>query len=93
LLRNFVKSIWSTARNGGCVGAIVDGSVRDVRQMNEMGFTCFALGVSMYDSLHRQRVVDIDVTVEMDGVKFAPGDRSGSRTEYSDAPSNWTPAL
>ena len=28
----------------------------------------------MYDSLDRQRVVEIDLPVEIDGVEFAPGD-------------------
>lgn len=73
------SGIWgellSTAsRNSGCAGAIVDGAVRDVRQMTQMGFACFALGTCIYDSLHRQRVVDIDVPVEIEGVLFSPGD-------------------
>jgi len=63
----------TAARNQGCIGAIVDGAVRDTRQMNDMGFTCLARGVSPYDSLHRQRVVDVDVPVEIDGVCFEPG--------------------
>jgi regulator of RNase E activity RraA len=64
----------TAARNSGCVGVIVDGAVRDVAKMAEMNFTCFALGTSMYDSLNRQRVVDIDVPVEIDSVRFNPGD-------------------
>jgi len=28
----------------------------------------------VYDSLHRQRVVDVDVAVEIDGVPFHPGE-------------------
>jgi len=64
----------TAARNGGCVGAIVDGAVRDTAQMGAMGFACFARGTCIYDSQNRQRVVDIDVAVEIDGVRFAPGD-------------------
>jgi regulator of RNase E activity RraA len=64
----------TAARNSGCVGAIVDGAVRDVAKMRTMGFAAFARGTCVYDSLHRQRVVDIDVPVEIDGVRFAPGD-------------------
>jgi 4-hydroxy-4-methyl-2-oxoglutarate aldolase len=64
----------TAARNSGCVGAVVDGAVRDVAKMREMKFPVFARGTCVYDSLHRQRVVDIDVTVELDGVRFAPGD-------------------
>jgi regulator of RNase E activity RraA len=63
----------TAARNGGCVGAIVDGAIRDVSKMTEMKFPVFARGTSVYDSKNRQRVVDIDVPVEVGGVTFAPG--------------------
>ena len=64
----------TAARNQGCVGAVVDGAVRDVAQMRTMGFACYARGTCLYDSLNRQRVIDVDVPVEIDGVRFAPGD-------------------
>ena len=64
----------TAARNAGCVGAIVDGAVRDVAKMKAMGFGVFARGTCVYDSLNRQRVVDVDVPVEICGVRFAPGD-------------------
>jgi 4-hydroxy-4-methyl-2-oxoglutarate aldolase len=64
----------TAARNSGCVGTIVDGAVRDVEKMRAMRFPAFARGMCVYDSLNRQRVVDSDVTVEIDGVRFAPGD-------------------
>ncbi len=64
----------TAARNRGCLGAIVDGAVRDTRQMTAMNFPVFARGRCIYDSQNRQRVVDIDVPVEIDGVRFSPGD-------------------
>lgn len=64
----------TAARNRGCVGAIVDGAVRDTRQMTQMQFPVFARGHCIYDSQNRQRVIDLDVPVEIDGVEFAPGD-------------------
>jgi 4-hydroxy-4-methyl-2-oxoglutarate aldolase len=64
----------TAAKNRGCIGTIVDGAVRDVRQMRAMGFACFALGTCIYDSKDRQRVVDVDVAVEIDGVRFETGD-------------------
>lgn len=64
----------TASRNTGCVGAIVDGAVRDVRKMRAMGYAVFARAINVYDSLNRQRVIDLDVTVEIDGVRFAPGD-------------------
>lgn len=64
----------TAARNSGCVGVIVDGAVRDVAKMADMRFAAFARGTCVYDSLHRQRVIDLDVPVEIDGVRFSPGD-------------------
>lgn len=64
----------TAAKNRGCVGAIVDGSVRDVRQMTAMAFPVWARRTNLLDSLHRQRVIDIDVTVVIDGIEFRPGD-------------------
>ncbi len=64
----------TAARNAGCVGTIVHGAVRDIRQMTQMQFPVFATAKCIYDSLHRQRVVDMDVVVEIDGVRFCPGD-------------------
>ena len=64
----------TAARNRGCVGAIVDGMVRDVRQMQEMDFAVWSLGTNLLDSLHRQRVIDVDVPVELGGIEFRPGD-------------------
>jgi 4-hydroxy-4-methyl-2-oxoglutarate aldolase len=64
----------TAARNQGCVGAIVDGMVRDVAKMRAMQFPVFARGTCTYDSKDRQRVIDLDVPVEVDGVRFCPGD-------------------
>lgn len=64
----------TAARNRGCIGAIVDGAVRDVRTMRQMAFPVWARATSPYDSRDRQRVIDLDVTVEIDGVVFRPGD-------------------
>jgi 4-hydroxy-4-methyl-2-oxoglutarate aldolase len=73
------SAIWgellsTAARNRGCAGAIVDGAVRDVAKMQELGFLAFARGTSPRDSLHRQRVVAIDVPVDIGSVRIAPGD-------------------
>ena len=64
----------TASKNGGCIGAIVDGSVRDTAPMSKMKFPVFARGTNVYDSLHRQRVTAIDIPVEIGGVTFNPGD-------------------
>lgn len=64
----------TAARNSGCTGVIVHGAVRDIDKMKAMRFPVFATSRNPYDSQHRQRVVDVDVAVEIDGVQFNPGD-------------------
>ncbi len=64
----------TAARNQGCIGAIIDGMVRDVGKMRAVGFPVFARGSCIYDSKDRQRVIDVDVPVEIAGVRFSPGD-------------------
>src|SRR5262245_60427534 len=54
----------TAAKMSGCVGAIIDGTVRDVKIMRAMGFPVYALGTCTYDSLNRQRVIDLDIPVE-----------------------------
>jgi regulator of RNase E activity RraA len=54
----------TASRNSGCIGAIVDGAVRDVAKIRQMNFPVFARGTSVYDSQDRQRVIDLDVPVE-----------------------------
>jgi 4-hydroxy-4-methyl-2-oxoglutarate aldolase len=64
----------TAARNQGCVGVLVDGAVRDVSKMREMGFVAYARGTSPLDSRDRQRVIDLDIPVELGNVIIAPGD-------------------
>lgn len=62
------------ARAQGAVGAVLDGPVRDVRQMRELGFPVFASGVSPYDTKGRAEVVAHDVPVTCGGVLVSTGD-------------------
>jgi regulator of RNase E activity RraA len=64
----------TAAMNAGCRGVIVHGGVRDIEKMTAMGFPVFASSRNIYDSLNRQRVIDMDVQVEIDTVIIAPGD-------------------
>lgn len=64
----------TAALNRGCVGAIVDGAIRDVSKISDMNFPVWARGTCVYDSLNRQRVIDINIVVEIDHVRFSPGD-------------------
>ncbi len=76
---SFRSGIWgellsTAAMNSGCAGVLVHGCVRDIEKMRSMNFPVFATGKSPYDSQDRQRVVDIDIQVEIDQVVCRPGD-------------------
>jgi regulator of RNase E activity RraA len=58
----------------GARGAVVDGLVRDVRRIQDLGFPLFAAGMKPVDSRGRGRVVDCNVPVRCGGVLVTPGD-------------------
>jgi regulator of RNase E activity RraA len=64
----------TAARMRGATGTIVDGFVRDVRQIIAMSFPVFARGIMPLDSWGRGYVADVDVKVSCGGVIVAPGD-------------------
>jgi 4-hydroxy-4-methyl-2-oxoglutarate aldolase len=64
----------TAAHRRGALGVVTDGAVRDLAQMEAMGFPVFSRHVSAYDSLNRQKVVAYDVRVEIGGVTIDPGD-------------------
>ncbi len=70
----FGELLATASRNRGCEGVIVHGAVRDVAKMREMGFPVFATSKNPYDSQNRQRVINMDIPVVLDGVTFNPGD-------------------
>lgn len=64
----------TAARARGARGAIIDGFVRDARQIVEMGFPVFTTGMSPVDSSGRGDVVAYNVPIECGGVIVNPGD-------------------
>ncbi|HEX9016628.1 MAG TPA: RraA family protein [Chloroflexota bacterium] len=64
----------TAARARGGRGAVMDGYVRDVRRIVEMGFPVFAAGMRPVDSRGRSIVLERDVPVECGGVLVTPGD-------------------
>jgi len=55
-------------------GAIMDGKVRDILQIREMGFPVFAGGIAPLDSRGRGKVIETDVPVKCGGVLIRKGD-------------------
>ena len=58
----------------GARGAVIDGLVRDVKKIEELGFPVFATGIKPVDSKGRGVVIDYNVPVECGGVMVSPGD-------------------
>jgi 4-hydroxy-4-methyl-2-oxoglutarate aldolase len=65
----------STAAKARSVEAVItDGLVRDIRQMNDMGFNCFCKGYSPLDSAGRIIVESVNESIQCGGVTVCPGD-------------------
>jgi 4-hydroxy-4-methyl-2-oxoglutarate aldolase len=65
----------STAAKARNVESVVtDGLVRDIRQMNDMGFNCFCKGYSPLDSAGRIIVESVNENIQCGGVQVNPGD-------------------
>jgi 4-hydroxy-4-methyl-2-oxoglutarate aldolase len=62
------------ARGRGAVGAVVDGYIRDARQIAELVFPTFCRGFSPLDTQGRAEVVEAGVAAVCGGVWIAPGD-------------------
>lgn len=58
----------------GARGAVIDGLIRDVKKILNLGFPVFAAGMKPVDSRGRGLVVDYNVPVECGGVLVSPGD-------------------
>lgn len=64
----------TAARARGARAAVVDGLVRDVRKIEELGFPVFAAGIKPVDSMGRGIVTAYNVPVECGEVLVQPGD-------------------
>jgi regulator of RNase E activity RraA len=64
----------TAARARGARGAVIDGLVRDVQKIEELGFPVFATGIKPVDSLGRGAVTAYNVPVECGEVLVNPGD-------------------
>lgn len=64
----------TAARARGARGAVVDGLIRDVRKIEELGFPVFATGIKPVDSMGRGIVTAYNLPVECGEVIVHPGD-------------------
>jgi regulator of RNase E activity RraA len=64
----------TAARARGARGAVIDGLVRDVRKIQQLGFPVFARGIKPVDSKGRGTIIDYNVPIECAGARVSPGD-------------------
>ena len=64
----------TAARARGARGAVIDGLVRDVRKIQDLGFPVFARGIKPVDSKGRGTIIDYNVPIECAGTRISPGD-------------------
>ncbi len=64
----------TAAKARGARGAVVDGLIRDVIKIEELGFPVFAAGIKPVDSMGRGIVTSYNVPVECGEVIVHPGD-------------------
>lgn len=67
--------LWSSgAMRNGCVGAVVDGGIRDTAYIRKSGFPIFMKFTSPGDAVGRFNIVDFECPVNIGGVSVNPGD-------------------
>jgi 4-hydroxy-4-methyl-2-oxoglutarate aldolase len=74
MISNMGGILASIAKRQGELGAIVDGSVRDVGHSREIGYPIWSRSVSPITGKWRIRTVSINKPVEICGVRVMPGD-------------------
>jgi regulator of RNase E activity RraA len=62
------------AQHLGAAGAILDGYVRDAKEIAALGFPVIARGLYAQDQGPRGKVIDWRTPIEIGGVRIAPGD-------------------
>jgi len=68
------EMISTTTKAKGCGGAVIDGGVRDVEQIVDLGFPVFARYRTPADIRGRWRYVEINIPIRIGDVQIHPGD-------------------
>jgi regulator of RNase E activity RraA len=70
----FGEIMTATIRSNGAVGAVIDGYMRDTRQVLEQNFPVFSRGRDAQGSLYRNQVIEYGIPVEIGNIMINPGD-------------------
>jgi regulator of RNase E activity RraA len=70
----FGEIMTATLRGRKAVGAVIDGTMRDTRQVLEQNFPVFCRGRNAMGSTYRNQVIAYNVPVEIGNILINPGD-------------------
>jgi regulator of RNase E activity RraA len=70
----FGEIMTATIKKNGGVGAVIDGYMRDTRQVLEQNFPVFSMGRDAQGSIYRNQVIRYGCPVEIGNIKINPGD-------------------
>ena len=70
----FGEIMTATVRRKGATGAVIDGYIRDTRQILEQNFPVFSMGRDAQGSIYRNQVIRYGCMVEIGNIKINPGD-------------------
>ena len=70
----FGEIMTATVKRRGAVGAVIDGYIRDTRQILEQDFPVFCMGRDAQGSLYRNLVIRYGCPVEIGNILIKPGD-------------------
>lgn len=70
----FGEIMCATIRHKGAVGAVIDGYIRDTRQVLEQNFPVFCKGRDAQGSIYRNLVIRYGCPVEIGNILVKPGD-------------------
>jgi 4-hydroxy-4-methyl-2-oxoglutarate aldolase len=62
------------AKKHGAIGTIVNGTIRDLEEINALGYPAFARGVLPVTAVGRMEDVGYNIDIEIDGIRIQPGD-------------------
>lgn len=70
----FGEIMTATIKHRGAAGAVIDGYIRDTRQVLEQNFPVFCMGRDAQGSLYRNQVIRYGCPVEIGNILIKPGD-------------------
>ena len=69
---HFGEVMGTVAKRLGVVGIVTDGGLRDILELERLGLHCF--GAGLVPSHGNPRLIEVNVPVEISGVRIHPGD-------------------